>query len=502
MWRAVGGLACAAALAVPYAPARAASNGMLAAVVRGAGERVITFNPDGTGVRTVWTPPRGDELSEPVWSPNGNRLALVDADADHGARIVVLDVASGQARAVTDHASGQDDQHPGWSPDGARIDFLRSPAPLLDGLTGQRAASVSADGTGLTPLAFGSPTPVADADWSPDATSLAYSAGGVLLIVRVDLGATRTLVGAATAGGVAWAPAMDSIAYEDALGGNLKLIPTAQGDPTDVTAPSDVPDTDPAWSPDGTQLAFVHDQELRIVAARGGTPRTILRGPDSPTAPAWQPCLVGVTVACVSVAPANLPPAPSCQPSSVTTQAGQPIDLPAPPCVDPSGRTLTVIVVKPPDHGTLSGRRYTPASGFTGEDSLLYKASNGASESALTRLTLFVVPRPVPIASPPPPPPRRAPFLSAMAKPRLDRSGRVLLRASCDQDCTLKLRLMVRLRSRTVRGPFVTKSGRTFTLHLRLHKPVRSIKTAWVTGTVRNRTGDTRAVKLPVTLPR
>ena len=106
------------------------------------------------------------------------------------------------------------------------------------------------------------------------------------------------------------------------------------------------------------------------------------------------------------------------------------------------------------DHGTLTGRHYTPTDGFTGEDSILYKASNGASESAVTKLTLFVVPRPVTVAAPPvAAPARRAPFLSAHAKPKLDRRGRTLLRASCDQPCTVKLRLTVRLRSaRTVRG--------------------------------------------------
>jgi hypothetical protein len=40
-------------------------------------------------------------------------------------------------------------------------------------------------------------------------------------------------------------------------------------------------------------------------------------------------------------------------------------------------------------------------------------------------------------------------------------------------------------------------------LHLRLPtEPRGAVKTVWITGRVRNAAGDTRAVKLPVSLPR
>ena len=77
------------------------------------------------------------------------------------------------------------------------------------------------------------------------------------------------------------------------------------------------------------------------------------------------------------------------------TQADQPVDLPAATCTDPAGRPLTLMIVRPPDHGTLSGLRYTPAPGFTGQDSTIYRVSNGVGESELVRISIFVVPRPV-----------------------------------------------------------------------------------------------------------
>jgi hypothetical protein len=124
------------------------------------------------------------------------------------------------------------------------------------------------------------------------------------------------------------------------------------------------------------------------------------------------------------------------------------------------------------------------------------------------RATIFVLPRPVVLpAAKPPVTVRRAPFLSARATPRLDRRRRTLAQLSCDQDCSLVVRLTARLRSkRTLNGPQVKRSvaaGRVLSLHLRLPtKPRGTVKTVWITGRVRNATGDARTVKLPVRLPR
>ena len=166
------------------------------------------------------------------------------------------------------------------------------------------------------------------------------------------------------------------------------------------------------------------------------------------------------------------------------------------------------MIVRPPEHGTLSGLRYTPAPGFTGQDSTVYRVSNGVGESELVRVSIFVVPRPVaavPITVTPAV--RRAPFLNARAKPRIDRRRRVLVRLSCDQDCTLALRLTARLSSkRTLRGTVVRRSiasGTVVSLRLRLpSKPKSALKTVWITGTVANAGGLRRSVKLPVTVPR
>ena len=175
----------------------------------------------------------------------------------------------------------------------------------------------------------------------------------------------------------------------------------------------------------------------------------------------------------------------------------------------PGRPAAQLVVVKAPEHGTLSGLRYTPAAGFTGQDTLTYRVSNGAAESELVRVTLFILPRPVPsaVAEPPVVSPR-APFLSARATPRLDRKRRTLVRLSCDQPCSIAVRLTARLKSRTtLNGPQVQALSRPPAACCACgcgFRPSRAgtVKTVWITGRVRNAAGDVRTVKLPVRLPR
>src|SRR3954469_19144644 len=130
MSRVIGALCCA--FAVLCAPARAATDGQLAAIARTpAGDRLIALNPDGTGVRTLLS---GQRLSSPGWSPDGNRIAVVD-----GQRVLVLELATGAARTVLDEPGAAG---PTRAPAGARLALLR----------GSQAVTMRLDGTAAEPL--------------------------------------------------------------------------------------------------------------------------------------------------------------------------------------------------------------------------------------------------------------------------------------------------------------------------------------------------------------
>ena len=63
--------------------------------------------------------------------------------------------------------------------------------------------------------------------------------------------------------------------------------------PVEPTPVSRVIDYEPAWSPDGQQLAFISNRNgpLKVFAMRadGSQPRQLTRGTDEDDAPAWSP---------------------------------------------------------------------------------------------------------------------------------------------------------------------------------------------------------------------
>jgi hypothetical protein len=451
MWRAFLAFACAVLLTAPSA---AASNGMLAAVVD---QRLITVNANGSGLRTLWAP--GPGIGGLAWSPDGNRLAL-----SYNGQLVVWDVGAGRGMAI---GAGTD---PTWSEGG--IGARRGLSRVVVGADGRDLFSAPLD-----------PLTTAFA-WAPNLSDFAAVVGPLLIAPGVQLGVTGVR------GAPAWSPGGDKLAFADGAGVHVVgggLVAAGDAGP-------------PRWSPDGGSLVYPAGSELRTVAL-GGSPRTVLAG-GTFTAADWQPC-GPATASCESVAP----PRCSALAVSVTTQTDQAIDLPPEPCSDPAGRPLSLVIVKAPDHGTLDGRRYTPAPGFSGQDGVSYRVSNGFGESETVRVTIFVVPRPATLAAPPLVVVARAPFLSARATPRLDAKRSTLVRLSCDQDCRFAVRVTARLRSkRTVKGKLVRRSltvGHVLGLRLRLpKKPAGRVKTAWIKGTVTSTTGRQRTVKLPVALPR
>jgi hypothetical protein len=452
-------------------PASAATtNGQLAAVADG---RLLTFNADGSGLRAYPVADAG-QITELAFAPGGNRLAFVK-----GGELSVLELAGGRVVTLTTDAA-----NPGWSADDTTLAFRR-------GLLTYRVVAA-----GGTPRQDGAlRTGTVDIAWMPDAKDFTPVVGGLLQLAGLD-------VPPAVTGVPAWAPDKHAIAYQGSRGLSVIAPP---GQATLVLAGRAAP---PRWSGDSGSLVYAAGGEVRTLALETGEVRTVLVGAERLGPVDWQPCVPGVTLSCESVAP----PRCSTLTTSATTQADQPIDLPGPPCTDPAGRPLALVVAKAPDHGTVSGLRYTPAPGYSGLDTVGYRVNNGVLDSEIVRVTVFVVPRGTTNTIPATRPPvlvQGAPFLSASATPRLDRRRRTLVKVACDQDCSLAVRLTGTLRRRPRKafiGPRVTRSvAAKHVLRLRLRlpsKPRGKLKTVWVTGKVRNAAGETRRVKLPVRLPR
>ncbi|WP_028061726.1 TolB family protein [Candidatus Solirubrobacter pratensis] len=404
MPRVIGALCCA--LALLCAPADAATDGQLIAIVRTpSGDRLVTFNSDGGGVRTILS---GQRLSSPGWSPDGNLIAVVD-----GQRVLVLELATGAARTVLDEPGAAG---PTWAPDGARLALLR----------GSQAVTMRLDGTAAEPLPIPFSGQLSWLSWSPDGERLAYGTSGMLRTIGLDGAGDRAFATGPDLGEPAWSPDSARIAYRD--GARLRIAPAGgDGDPFDLTRTGgDQPD----WAPDGRELVYAFAGGVRVSAVDGGATRAVLLPADGQTVlaePDWQPCVAGVTTSCRSGG--------------------------APPPADPAS----------------------------------------APPGAVNRL-------PVPVVAPPPP---RAPYLSALSTPRLDGKGRGWLLVRCDADCTVSLRLVVKLHGgRTIDGrPLSRRLRARAVMRLRMRAPERRrLVRAWVRGTVKGEDGRKRSVRIPVTI--
>ena len=131
--------------------------------------QVITSRLDGSDVRALTKKTRKLENVNPVWSPDGSRIALV-SERD----IVTMDPDGSDVHTVVDCAVGipcSRGNPPVWSPDGTRIAFRG----YTGGEPGGHLFVVGSDGSDLTHLAEGEGGPVGQPAWSPDSRRIAFT---------------------------------------------------------------------------------------------------------------------------------------------------------------------------------------------------------------------------------------------------------------------------------------------------------------------------------------
>ena len=168
-----------------------------------------------------------DDVSQPVWSPDGTMIAFVQGDgAYYSGNIAVID--TGGTRSSGSSLGGVDRVHvihltsgptqkswPSWSPDGSSIIYNDSGSTPLDdsGFSAtQEIYSVAADGTGSPVRITHNQVDDSEAVYSPDGSKMALFHGGGVVIMNAD-------------------------------GSNIRPTKSGGG-------------FSPRWSPDGSKIAF------------------------------------------------------------------------------------------------------------------------------------------------------------------------------------------------------------------------------------------------------
>ena len=190
--------------------------------------------------------------SGPAWSPLGDKIAFVTVSNPHDQDVWLVPWSGGIADQIVDHGnpSGSGPRMEGlaWSPDATKIAF----ATDVDTYPERSIWIMPATGGVATPLTPGwycnRPS------WKPDGSRVAFDR---TQYIDEHTGTTDIWTVVAT-------------------GGGPKQITTLNGE-------------GPTWSPDGKWLAYYDICSLCIIPANGGTPQVLVDGVLCVSEPAWSP---------------------------------------------------------------------------------------------------------------------------------------------------------------------------------------------------------------------
>jgi dipeptidyl aminopeptidase/acylaminoacyl peptidase len=215
----------------------------------------------------------------PAWSPDGSRIAFV-SDRTDKRQIYLISPAGGEADALTSVEDGVTSL--GWAPDGRTLAYTATepkPAAMKDREKKYGEFEVVDQEYRMTHL----------------------------FTIDVATRATRTLTsGAFTVGSFQWSPDGKSIVFDHRVNGSpasggsadISIVTVAEASVRPLVT-QEGPDSQPVWSPDGTQIAFetamanpafyYSNGLIAVVPTSGGTPAVLTASFDeNPSIVAWK----------------------------------------------------------------------------------------------------------------------------------------------------------------------------------------------------------------------
>ncbi|MFY9351070.1 MAG: amidohydrolase family protein [Sphingobium sp.] len=260
---------------------------------REGGYDLWTVKPDGTDARKLTQGAYDDR--EPAFSPDGRTIAF-SSDRSGNYDIWTLDLASGAIKQVSNNP--REDRMPSWSPDGARIAY--------SGTDGAKT------GLYATTLATGAESPLRAVEGRVDAPSFGPK-GELAYVVQDAKGSRLEIDGTPVSGAenvfpfrISWGKTGYYYVSDGKLrhraGTKTATIPfsatleyvkpnyTRARRDWDSAAPRKALGiVHPTISPDGSRIAFVALGDLYLMSSKGGAPENLTKDGAMDADPAWSP---------------------------------------------------------------------------------------------------------------------------------------------------------------------------------------------------------------------
>jgi Tol biopolymer transport system component len=260
--------------APPVTPEEASAGADAPTLAFSSGSRIFLAGEDG---RPQPLPGQGLR-KEPDWSPDGTRLAY-----SQGGDIWTSDLEGGDTVQVTN--GPDEDGSPAWSPDGATLAFGRK--------AGEAPSEIwvvdSGGGEPARVAAGGAP------DWSHDGRRLVYQRDFQIWIAAADGTDERSLT--ADYGGPAlfpaWSPDGTRIAFilpdPQPSGCTIVVVKPNGNERQDKDLARPLRCRDVSWSPDGKRLVFAGGDEGIFSVPRLGTDAEQIVDAPGAQNPSWSP---------------------------------------------------------------------------------------------------------------------------------------------------------------------------------------------------------------------